>query len=80
MTASMGPRKIIIDLDGVLAEGEEYPKIGKPARGMRDFLEECISRGTKTILWSARFAAPDRHVPYNDMGHKTTCIGQTVDV
>jgi len=68
--------KILIDLDGVLAENGAFPEVGEPTKGMRDFVEKCITKGIKVILWSARFNGGEEG--HNQFG--TTCRDQLLKV
>lgn len=45
---------IAVDFDGTLHDGERYPDIGNPRKGLINALISMRSRGHKVILWSCR--------------------------
>lgn len=50
----MGYRIIAVDFDGTLSIGASYPNVGKPNKGLFDWLKEQKKRGSKIILWTCR--------------------------
>lgn len=61
---------VLIDFDGTLAEFN-YPRMGPPIAGARDFLHAVKDRGLDVVVWSSRLSPQYRtQSERQEMGHQ----------
>jgi len=53
---------VLVDFDGTIADFQ-YPRMGPPVAGARDFLQAVKDRGLDIVLWSSRLSPQYRTLP-----------------